>query len=80
MSNKDFINEIKNILEKNKIPKTLTQKDLEKYYGFSISWQRKFRNRNSKGVESILPHYKLLGEIRYDRDEIEQWIRQHRVA
>jgi len=54
----------------------LTPKKLEEEYGFSINWQGKARMASS---DSNLPFHKMGKFIRYDREEIDAWIKEHKV-
>ena len=49
---------------------------LEEEYGFSQSWQNKARMVSSG---STLPFHKVGKFIKYDRQEIDQWIENHKV-
>ena len=77
MSQEDLIKEIKKILENHKIPNILTQQDLLKYYGFSISWQNKWRSRSQTNP---IPYIKVGGEIRYIKEKFEAWLMLQEVA
>lgn len=55
----------------------LTPDELEAEYGFSKSTQAKMRMNISK---CQIPFYKINSKyIRYDRIEIDEWIKKHKV-
>lgn len=54
----------------------MTPEQLEEEYGFSQSWQNKARMVSSG---STLPFHKVGKFIKYDRQEIDQWIENHKV-
>lgn len=55
----------------------LNPSDLEQEFGFSKSTQAKMRMANNS---STIPFSKIGGKfIRYDRNEINKWLEEHRV-
>jgi len=54
----------------------LTPNDLEVEYGFSKSTQAKMRMTKSK---SNMPFSKIGRYIRYKREDINQWLEEHKI-
>lgn len=54
----------------------LSPKELENEFGFSISSQAKMRMASNP---SKIPFSKIGRYIRYDREDINQWLEQHKV-
>lgn len=56
----------------------LTPSELLEEFGFGLKWQDKWRS--PKMGAARLPHIKLGGYVRYQREEIEKWILKHSVV
>ena len=54
----------------------MNPQQLEEEYGFSQSWQSKARMTSSG---SSLPFHKVGKFIKYDRQEIDKWIEDHKI-
>ncbi|DAB34917.1 MAG TPA: DNA-binding protein [Sulfurospirillum sp. UBA12182] len=54
----------------------LTPIELYELYGFSLSWQAKARMSANK---IQIPFIKLGKFVRYDRQEIDKWLEEHKV-
>lgn len=57
-------------------PALLSVTDLSELLGVPPSWVYR---RTARGHPESLPHYKLGGLLRFKREEIEEWVEQHRV-
>jgi len=53
--------------------KTLTVEECSKYSGYSISYLYKLTSTKS------IPHFKRGKKIYFDKDEIDAWLKQHKV-
>lgn len=62
-----------NLTETNSPIQWLTPKDLASEYGFSTSNQDKLRMKRK------IPHHKIGRYVRYDRAEIDEWIKSNKV-
>lgn len=70
MSQQEIIKEIRELVK----PRWLTPKQLEEEYGFSINRQARLR------ADKIIPYHKIGSYVRYDRNEIDRWIEEHKVV
>ena len=53
--------------------KWITPKELNKEYGFGLSTQAKLR------MDNKIPYYKIGHFIKYDRVEVDLWIKSNKV-